>query len=67
MTYRFNISGIACKGCVSAIQKALEEIEGIETVIVTMTPPQAEITSDRRIEKEEINKVLIKAGKYKTE
>ena len=64
MKLQVEISGMSCGGCVSSVKKALEQLNGVDTVEVTLNPPMAVITSGANYTKEEISKVLANAGNY---
>ena len=38
---KFKVEGMSCQGCVSSLQKGLEQLEGVEKVEVTLTPGEA--------------------------
>lgn len=40
------ISGMTCGHCVAAVKKALSEVQGVDAVEVTLSPPRAVIAFD---------------------
>lgn len=64
MKQQVEVSGMSCGGCVSNVKKAFEQLAGVESVEVSLNPPQATITSDRNYSIEELSKVLTNAGNY---
>lgn len=64
MKQQIKISGMSCGGCVSSVKKALEQLDGAESVEVTLNPPVATITSDATYTKDDLTKVLANAGNY---
>ena len=40
------ISGMTCGHCVSAVNRALQQVPGVETVDVILDPQQAVVTGD---------------------
>lgn len=53
----FKISGFTCGSCATLAQKRIERIEGVNRAEVSLTG-EANIFSDREINKEEIQKAL---------
>lgn len=41
-----NISGMTCGHCVSAVNRALQQVPGVETVEVSLDPQQAVVTGN---------------------
>jgi len=56
-SYRLSISGMSCAGCVSAVEKALNSVQGVETAVVNFAEHTASISGDVSAD------VLIKAVK----
>ena len=56
------VAGMTCANCMRHVSAALSDIEGVRAVQVTLQPPQAEIQSDRTIEREELVAALDEAG-----
>lgn len=44
-TYRFRIEGMTCAGCASSLQRALEEIEDVQTATVSFVAGNASVES----------------------
>jgi copper chaperone len=40
------ISGMTCQGCVNSVTRVLGELDGVESVNVTLEPGQATVTHD---------------------
>lgn len=55
------IKGMMCENCVCHVRKALESIEGIDVVDVSLKDNQAKVTGDK-INVDEIRKTVSKAG-----
>ena len=64
MKHTYHITGMTSDHCVQTVKKALESINGIESVIVTLDPPQAIITMHHHITDEAMNEVLAAVGNY---
>ncbi|HMQ46642.1 MAG TPA: heavy metal-associated domain-containing protein [Saprospiraceae bacterium] len=41
MEKQFEVQGMTCNGCVASVKFALESVEGVEAVEVTLNPGQA--------------------------
>ncbi len=62
MKKEYNIEGISCGSCVSKIEDALSNIDGVS---VQVTSPQLTIDNDNQPSKEEINQLIKEKGDYK--
>lgn len=67
MTHTYKVTGMTCNNCVSKVQKTLSEIDGVEDAVVTLNPPQAEITMHHHLDTAKINSVVKTLGNYKLE
>ena len=56
----FSIEGMKCGGCVSAIEKALNELGDVENIQVSLEQHQATVSSSRSAE--EIAQAITAAG-----
>lgn len=56
------IKGMSCQHCVKMVTKALQSIEGIRRVEVSLEKSEARIETDRPIESRVLDEVLKKAG-----
>ena len=66
MTHKFKIGNMTCHGCLSKVEKALNSLEGVKSV-VTLTPPEAIITMDKHIPTQTFQKALSEIGSYTIE
>lgn len=57
---------MTCHGCLSKVEKALNSLEGVKSV-VTLTPPEAIITMDKHIPTQTFQKALSEIGSYTIE
>lgn len=48
-TKTFNISGITCGGCTASVQKALQAVDGVQSISVSLENQQAVISFDEAI------------------
>ena len=58
------INGMSCGGCVKSVEKALQTIDGVKSVNVTLSPPKANLQTEHTISNEQLKDVLSKAGGY---
>lgn len=65
-TKKYNVIGMSCEGCQKKISTSLNNIEGIEAD-VNLAGNFIEITSERKVNLEELNSELKKAGNYALE
>ena len=66
MIHTYTVTGMSCDGCRSKVEKTLNAIDGIQT-IVTLDPPMATITMDKHIPTGQLQEALTAAGKYTIE
>ncbi len=64
MKHTYQITGMSCGHCIQTVKKTLEAIYGVQSVNVTLEPPQAIIEMHRHISEEIMNEALAKAGNY---
>lgn len=62
MKKEYNIEGVSCSSCVTKINEALSNIDG---VIVQVTSPQLIIENDDQPSTDEINRLINEKGDYK--
>lgn len=55
---------MTCGNCVAKVQKRLSELPAVSSAIVTLTPPQAVISSDQELTPNTLNEWLAPIGKY---
>lgn len=63
MTPTYTITGMSCNGCRTKVEKALNEMDGVEAT-VTLDPPMATITSEKQVSIFKLQKALYSAGNY---
>ena len=63
MKNTYTISGMSCNGCRIKVEKALNEMDGVEAT-VTLDPPRATITSEKPVSLFKLQKALYAAGNY---
>ena len=55
------VSGMSCQHCVSAVTKALEELEGLEKVVVDLTKNEVSFVNNG-VEREKIQSAISQIG-----
>lgn len=63
MKHSYRIGAMTCSGCRTRIEKALNEIDGVNAV-VTLDPPIATITMEKHIPTERLQEALSSIGHY---
>jgi len=63
MTHNYIITGMSCDGCRTKVEKALNEIDGVEAT-VSFDPPVATITIEKHVPIFKFQKALYAAGNY---
>ncbi len=58
------ISGMHCKACIEHVTQALKKLEGVESVSVSLMPPEAMLKTARVLSLSEINRALAQVGQY---
>lgn len=66
MELKYQIKGMSCAHCQSRVQKALNSIAGVDA-IVSLTPPEAIIKSEKEVALPELQKALSNVGDYTIE
>ena len=63
MKYAYTITGMSCDGCRTKVEKALNEIVGVEAT-VTLDPPIATIVTEKSLSIFKLQKQLYTVGNY---
>ncbi len=63
MTHTYSITGMTCSGCRTKVEKALNEMDGVDAV-VSLDSPMATITTERIVPIFKFQKALYAAGNY---
>jgi copper chaperone CopZ len=64
MTHTFEVKGMTCNSCRAKVAKAIERIEGIQSVSITLEPPEAVIAMSKHVPVALLNKALAAEGNY---
>jgi Cu2+-exporting ATPase len=67
MIHTYRISGMTCEHCVQKVKKALGAVEGIQSVEVSLDPPEAQVSMHHHISVDQMNASLAKIGDYRLE
>lgn len=63
----YTLSGLHCEACVKRVQTLFSELEHVQSVVVTLEPQQAVITSESALTAETLKMALARAGNYRLE
>ncbi|MEJ5300735.1 MAG: heavy metal-associated domain-containing protein [Thermodesulforhabdaceae bacterium] len=58
----FKVKGMSCQHCVKAVTKALQVLEGVKRVEVSLEKGEARIETEKPLDTETIAQTLKKAG-----
>tara|TARA_R100000935_G_scaffold56168_1_gene87214 strand:+ start:548 stop:802 length:255 start_codon:yes stop_codon:yes gene_type:complete len=64
MIQKFNVNGMTCGSCRQTVEKSLQGVEGVTSVQVNLSPPEALIEKADRVTLNQLNSALSKAGNY---
>ena len=64
MTKDYTITGMTCKSCLAKVKTTINSFPSIQDVGLQLDYPQANITSEKSLDLEEINLALKKFGDY---
>lgn len=62
MQYRLKIEGMSCEHCVRAVTQALQSIDGIEDVSVSLEDKQAVFSASEELDMERVKKAVQEKG-----
>lgn len=58
-----NISGMHCENCVASVEKGINELDGIQSVLVSLSDSNAVVSYDKaKLEYGEIEEAIVKRG-----
>ena len=64
MKQKFKVNGMSCGSCRQTVEKALQGVDGVTSVQVSMSPPEAIIEKADAVTLNQLNSALSKAGNY---
>jgi len=59
---RVAIKGMSCQHCVSAVTKALEQLDGVKNVEVSLEKGEARFEEEKPVDRESLRKAVQDAG-----
>lgn len=65
MQHQYIVEGMHCTSCVSKIEQAVSDVEGVRQVTVTLNPPRATVEMSGHVATEQLNKALASRGDYR--
>ncbi len=65
MKHEYEVRGMSCAHCVEKVKTALEGVDGVGRVAVTLDPPRAIVEMDKHLSEETLNAALAQAGDYR--
>ena len=64
MKHTFLIRGMHCPSCVAKVSTALEGLDGVDSVRVTLQPPRANVEMKRHVPLHDLNQAVAGVGAY---
>jgi copper chaperone CopZ len=64
MKQKIKIKGMSCGSCAETVEKALQGVEGVTSVQVGLSPPEAIIDKADSVTLNQLNSALLKSGNY---
>ncbi|MCJ7757529.1 MAG: heavy-metal-associated domain-containing protein [Gillisia sp.] len=64
MKQKLKVNGMSCGSCVQTVEKVLKGVDGVTSVQVSMSPPEAIIEKADSVTLNQLNSALSKAGNY---
>jgi copper chaperone len=59
---RVKVKGMSCQHCVNSVTQALQQVEGITNVEVSLDKGEARFEEDRQVDREAVRKAVQDAG-----
>ncbi|NID09455.1 heavy-metal-associated domain-containing protein [Fibrivirga algicola] len=64
MIHTYKLDGMHCGSCVGRVQEALQDVEGVKKVAVSLQPQEAVVSMSRHIDTAVLDRAVRKAGAY---
>ena len=64
MIHTYKLDGMHCGSCVGRVQKALEAVEGVKKVAVSLSPQEAVVSMANHVDTAVLDRAVRKAGAY---
>ncbi len=65
MKHVYRVEGMHCESCVAKIADAIDQIEDVSSVSITLDPPRADVAMKQHVPLERLNEAVGKHGNYK--
>lgn len=59
---RVKVKGMSCQHCVNAVTQALQQVEGVANVEVSLDKGEARFDEDRQVDRDAVRKAVQDAG-----
>lgn len=64
MIHTYKLEGMHCGSCVGRVQEALEAVEGVKRVAVSLNPQEAVVSMSRHVDTATLDRAVKRAGAY---
>ena len=64
MIHTYKLEGMHCASCVGRVQEALQDVEGVKKVAVSLAPQEAVVSMNHPIDTAVLDRAVKKAGAY---
>ncbi len=64
MIHTYKLDGMHCASCVGRVQEALQDVEGVKKVAVSLAPQEAVVSMSHHIDTTVLDRAVKKAGAY---
>lgn len=64
MIHTYKLEGMHCASCVGRVQEALQDVEGVKKVAVSLAPQEAVVSMNHHIDTVVLDRAVKKAGAY---
>lgn len=64
MKHHYHLTGMTCQNCVRTVQETLQAIDGIQSVTVTLEPPEAIVQMHHHVATKTMNEALAQEGNF---
>ena len=61
-THGLDVRGMKCEGCAGSVESALEGVDGVRAVTVSLDDERAEVTADGSVRADDLVRAVEEAG-----
>ncbi len=61
-TYLLEVQGLSCPFCAYGLEKKLKKLDGVNSVSIDLKSGEVELSADRELTREQVEKAVKKAG-----